>query len=101
MDIQLIILSIVATIDFPTKAAISVPVRIGPSNADPITPYFLNKRTALTLLFEGFSCFLRRLSYHVLNLSNIKITGITVTILPMNPTIITIIGERPQTIPNG
>src|SRR5699024_1931321 len=101
IDIHFIILFLLAPIDIPIKAAICVPVKSGPSKAEPITPYFLNISTALVFRFEVLPCFSRRRIYYFLILSNIKITGITVIIFPKQPTIITITGDSPQTIPSG
>src|SRR5699024_12276851 len=76
---------------------ICVPVKSGPSKAEPITPYFLNNSIALVFRAEVLPFFSRRRVYHFLILSNIKITGITVIIFPKKPTIITITGDSPQT----
>src|SRR5699024_12051643 len=64
-------------------------------------PYFLNNSIALVFRAEVLPFFSRRRVYHFLILSNIKITGITVIIFHKKPTIITITGDSPQTIPSG
>src|SRR5699024_12521958 len=88
MDIQFIILFLVAPIDIPIKAAICVPVKIGPSKAESITPYFLNNSIALVFRAEVLPFFSRRRVYHFLIYSNFKITGITFIIFFMKPSIL-------------